>query len=91
MTGPEHYRSAEQLLAQAERVNNDLADGRYPQHEVNGRNAGMRVLIDCAQVHATLAVAAATAELDADEGPAGGSATGRDGNRSRAWSEVLGG
>ncbi len=47
MTGPEHYRKAEEALA---KLPESVAGGHYE-----------RALLDEAQVHATLAVAAATA------------------------------
>ncbi|HEU5032727.1 MAG TPA: hypothetical protein VFV01_47945 [Spirillospora sp.] len=67
MTGPEHYRVAERLLAAA---------GETYAGDLDAR-------IAAAQVHATLAVAAATAAAqatayDGDE----------DGSRSRGWSGV---
>lgn len=67
MTGPEHYREAERLLAEAH--------GGISVHADNARAE--------AQVHATLALAAATASgqataYDGDE----------DGSRSRGWAGV---
>lgn len=47
-TGPEHYREAESLLEQAERK----------RHKQRGQE---RYYLEAAQVHATLALAAATA------------------------------
>jgi hypothetical protein len=47
MTGPEHYREAERLLFQSQAIGQD--------------GAGQAIVISAAQVHATLAVAAATA------------------------------
>jgi hypothetical protein len=41
-----------------------------------------------AQVHATLALAAAVAGLDAIEGPGGGSATGRTAYDGNAWVNI---
>ena len=61
MTGPEHYRAAEGILAETEEHPDPVA------HRTARR-------LDQAQVHATLALAAATA-LDAD---------------SREWAEVVG-
>lgn len=55
MTGPEHYREAEQLAAQAHTVDQEYA----------------MYLVAKAQVHATLALAAATA-LGTAEVPADG-------------------
>lgn len=48
MTGPEHYREAEELLR-------DLHDG-----SLHDRSEGAQVNISEAQVHATLALTAAT-------------------------------
>lgn len=52
MTGPEHYRKAEELLAVAD----DYEDDGAPQTA--------RIRREEAQVHATLALAAATALID---------------------------
>jgi hypothetical protein len=69
MSGPEHYREAERLVsvANAERVD-------YP--------AAARVHIAAAQVHATLALAAATAM------PAAHRYLGGEGGHDREWAEV---
>lgn len=72
-TGPSHYCAAEALVEQARGIED--ADAR-------------RDLIAAAQVHATLALAAATAELGAHEGPGGGSATGRSNADTTAWIEA---
>lgn len=70
MTGPEHYREAERLI--------ERAHGIEPELPVSGTTIAL------AQVHATLALAAATAEpvVQAPAGP---------GDRSiqRAWSEAI--
>lgn len=60
LTGPEHYRAAEKLLSRAsfERSVSDPAPSLDPQVTA--------LLVARAQVHATLAAAAATAELLAD-------------------------
>ncbi|WP_275558588.1 hypothetical protein [Streptomyces sp. 5-6(2022)] len=50
MTGPEHYREAERLLAEADNIAEQGGD--------------MGEMIAAAQVHATLAQAAATALID---------------------------
>lgn len=50
MTGPEHYREAERLLNQAE-------------SQIPGDEPSQAALTARAQVHATLALAAATNEL----------------------------
>lgn len=67
MNGPEHYREAERRLAQAHEVEGEFAD----------------YLMAKAQVHATLALAAATAATQA---------TAYDGDeysaRSRGWAGV---
>lgn len=76
MTGPEHYREAERLIAAGE-------------YDETGEDVLHARDIALAQVHATLALAAATAELDA-YGMADGSATGRTEKRGRAWSEAIG-
>lgn len=54
MTGPEHYQEAEKLLTAADAL--DLAD--YPTPEA--RREVYMTFIAAAQVHATLAQAAAT-------------------------------
>lgn len=56
MTGPEHYREAERLLADARHDGPDGVAYLRPEN------------IAAAQVHATLALAAATAMNDAQEG-----------------------
>lgn len=56
MTGPEHYAEAEWLM----RVAQDPSDPRAPLHD---RDA----LLVLAQVHATLALTAATAVVEDDE------------------------
>ena len=78
MSGPEHYRAAEDLLETA-------VDGGNVDTEYEDR------LTARAQVHATLALAAATAGLDAIEGPNGGSATGRGVDDAIGWNRVIGG
>ncbi|MER7126688.1 hypothetical protein [Micrococcus luteus] len=58
MTGADHYREAEQLLEVAGKVVR-LSDGSSPE---------VALLLAEAQVHATLALAAATALNDAEGG-----------------------
>lgn len=62
MTGPEHYRMAEELLEVAE----ELADKTSYVLDAGGDpsypNAAHMAILGAAQVHATLAVAAAMAE-----------------------------
>jgi len=80
VTGPEHYRAAEQFLEYAR----NLYGGNQEMGAAN-------VAASIAQAHATLAVTAALAGLDAHEGPGGGSATGRTLAEVNAWDQVLGG
>lgn len=56
-TGAHHYQAAERLIANAERL---LNEGTPNTHEERTRGGGL--LLDAAQVHATLALAAATIE-----------------------------
>lgn len=77
MTGPEHYRTAERLIAALR----DVPLGSEKES----------ALLAEAQVHATLALAAAVAGLDAHEGPGGGSATGRTLTDVSAWEKAFGG
>lgn len=74
MTGPEHYREAEQLLT-------DAFSSKLTTYE--GENPEADRLIAAAQVHATLALAAATALID--ETPRSDSHS-----EYRAWSNVAG-
>jgi hypothetical protein len=55
MTGPEHYREAERLTAIA-RAEGGASGGLYSWHETQPA-----LILAEAQIHATLAVAAATA------------------------------
>jgi hypothetical protein len=73
MTGPEHYREAEELLL---RASDDSAyDSAY---DIDVGRFTSADLIAQAQVHATLALAAATAEAaPVNRGPLGG-----------AWAEI---
>ena len=71
MTGPEHFHKAEDLLKAA---NHEAIHGGE-----DGEQRGDR-LVAVAQVHATLAVAAAVAEVET---------TGRAHYRSSAWAEVF--
>jgi hypothetical protein len=61
MTGPEHYARAERLIAGV------TMDGTHPDSSAIIRNDEPET-IAAAQVHATLALAAATALKDGDEG-----------------------
>lgn len=87
-SGPQHYQMAELILDEAKKFmaeNIDKVDDEdmatlFDQHAA---------MVGQAQAHATLANAAATAELDSEEGPAGGSATGR-GRKGEAWARVFG-
>lgn len=84
MNGPQHYREAERLIAAV------TLDGTHPDGSPFIRSDEPQT-IALAQVHATLALAAATAGLDATEGPNGGSATGRTADDATAWEQALGG
>lgn len=75
MTGPEHYREAEALLDSVE----SRGFGPEPDHI-------QAAWLAAAQVHATLALAAATAELDVF---GEGNGTGRTVKRSKAWDVAL--
>lgn len=67
MTGPEHYREAERLLLSCQVLPATASEAAtYPQHE-DGINTISNALI-AAQVHATLALAAATGLNDAEQG-----------------------
>ena len=61
MNGPEHYKEAERLVAKA--MSKDFLDfateQQIPEEDMT---AALAVAIAAAQVHATLALAAATAE-----------------------------
>lgn len=61
MTGPEHYSQAEKLLAGLDDLGDALANlrGMDPPSAV----AALRLVVDQAQVHATLAVAEQLAQL----------------------------
>jgi len=63
MTGPEHYHEAEQLANAA-----DVAIGQYEEDGCAAKRDIAAVLGVVAQVHATLALAAATALGRAGEG-----------------------
>ena len=69
MTGPEHYREAERLLDLTERPAADSELGWMARAQAAAE----------AQVHATLALGAATADLLAGDAVA----------RSKAWIEVI--
>lgn len=69
MTGPEHYREAESLLITAEECVSESVDLPH--------------LLAAAQVHATLALAAATAATPVNHW------LGADDTSGRAWTEVV--
>lgn len=75
MTGPEHYKRAESLLDQLRRAHASMTERVNPERAA-------AVLAE-AQVHATLALAAATALIE--EKPRGGSF-----DAYRAWESVAG-
>lgn len=75
MNGPEHYAAAEDCLSY-------VADhSSFPERH--------QLYLAKAQVHATLALAAAVAGLDASEGPGGGSTLGRRPEDADAWDVAL--
>ncbi len=66
MTGPEHYREAEQLAGEAAAVMDadwGIYAGMSVQERIERHTAGLLA----AQVHATLALAAATADPFSEE------------------------
>jgi hypothetical protein len=79
MTGPEHYQEAETLLSAA--ANADR----------NADHAEVALLLRFAQVHATLAHAAAVGTLDAYSGPVSGYSLGRFQTDAEAWGRVTAG
>lgn len=80
MTGPEHYREAENLTARAvAALTSD--DNRIAGQ---GRQIAHNMLIGRAQVHATLALAAATAQNIRRNG-----LILRDGENAEGWDAVL--
>lgn len=65
MSGPSHYREAERLLAEVETAAARIvAQGDMPERIVNLFNSNAARQLSIAQVHATLALAAATATGD---------------------------
>lgn len=76
-SGPEHYREAEEYLAAARKF---YAKDRYEDGQLAAA---------LAQVHATLALTAATAEVDAIEVHDGDYHTGRTDEEGKAWRAVL--
>lgn len=76
MTGPEHYRRAEELLANIPSITDHHAMGGVEQEPTYIESMHLPA-VAVAQVHATLAAAAATA---LGEAPA----------ETRAWTEVAG-
>lgn len=78
MVGPEHYVQAEMLL---DSVGVRTAEDSYAA----AFDARTAQVLAAAQVHATLALAAATAELDSS------APLGRFSNHARAWKTVLDG
>lgn len=79
MNGPEHYQEAEKLLDAAIRYR----PGTEP--------AEAQVDVALAQVHATLALAAAVGTLDAYQGPINGYSLGRSDSDAAAWQSATGG
>lgn len=88
MNGPRHYLKAEQLIRQANEWM-DADHGWKAQLSSDERIARRQADMAQAQVHATLALAAATATLDVFEGPNGGAGTGRSHEDWKAWADAL--
>jgi hypothetical protein len=61
-TGPEHYRAAEGCMDSADRVVKSVEGKRMTEHESGMLRADIAATLAAAQVHATLALAAATAQ-----------------------------
>lgn len=61
MTGPEHYAKAESLLAEANEVSAEIAGRAMSYQEAAAFQSILAAQIAVAQVHATLALAAAQA------------------------------
>lgn len=61
MTGPEHYKQAEKILGGLDEVRDVLKSGKATAADVNAGIALINGLIAEAQIHATLALTAATA------------------------------
>lgn len=86
MTGPEHYREAERLAAQAARWM-DANTGWKAHLSVGERLAYRAADLAAAQVHAALALAAATAQsAPVDDEPDSGMPPAD----ARAWNAVAG-
>lgn len=62
MTGPEHYRRAEGCMDAADQLVQTNRGKRLPQHEAEALRADVLGTLAAAQVHATLALAAASAQ-----------------------------
>lgn len=77
MTGPEHYREAERLAEQAEKLFSDFVDAHDEDGDTPDVNLIRRQVEYCREMgalHATLALAAATALMN-----------GAEGGRTRDW------
>lgn len=85
-SGPQHYRMAEYVLDEAKKfMAESVAEADVEDlPEIAGQHAAM---VAQAQVHATLALAAATAEIDYFGSDAG---TGRRDDRATAWNAAFG-
>lgn len=78
MNGPQHYEEAENLIDDAWQV------------RIDSDMEGSRMRLAAAQVHATLALAAALGTLDAFQGPISGYSLARSDSDSAAWQAVTG-
>lgn len=85
MTGPEHYLKAEELLAEAVALVEEHAGQVMTPSRVAAIEAAAAQLRQAAQVHATLALAAATALAD---GGAGAPGHGMSSDDYNAWFDV---
>lgn len=90
MNGPRHYLKAEQLIIQANEWM-DADHGWKAELSSEERIARRQADMAQAQVHATLALAAATAELERFGDDDGGASLGRYDRYSRAWGKAMDG
>jgi hypothetical protein len=87
MTGPEHYREAERLLAGLDDIRDVMTRKAKGDADLVACAITVNGYVAEIQVHATLALAAATAELDGYG--EGGAVTGRPVISRVAWDEVI--
>lgn len=88
MTGPEHYKAAEEILADIAITEKEFATADVMSSGLRAKYAADRqAAIDIAQVHATLADAAATAMASM---PRDHASSGMDRSDFNAWDDVAG-